>query len=140
AIRTIWNEPGLAGYFGSSRMWRAKGWDDFQKARDRWGAPPLNLVYADTKGDIGWSAAGRTPVRPNWDGLMPVPGDGRYEWAGFLPKAEHPRLYNPASGWVASANQMNHPEGFAHRTCFEWSDGARYARVAEGLEERQRHS
>src|SRR3546814_19965929 len=35
---------------------------------------------------------------------------------------------------------MNHPEGFAHRTCFEWSDGARYARVIEGLEEKDRHS
>ncbi len=79
AIRTIWKEPGLSGYFGSSRMWRAKTWDDFQTARNRWGAPPLNLVYADTSGVVGWSAAGRTPIRPNWDGLLPVPGDGRYE-------------------------------------------------------------
>jgi penicillin G amidase len=60
AVRTIWSEPGTSGYFGSSRMWRAQGWDDFQKARDRWGGPPLNLVYADTKGDIGWAVAAAT--------------------------------------------------------------------------------
>src|SRR3546814_1357803 len=71
---------------------------------------------------------------------MPVPGDGRDDWKGFLDKSEHPRLYNPERGRVASANQMNHPEGFAHRTCFEWSDGARYARVIEGLDEKDRHS
>jgi len=57
AIRTIWGEPGLAGYFGSARMWRAKGWEDFQTARNKWGAPPLNLVYADTSGEVG--CAGR---------------------------------------------------------------------------------
>ncbi len=81
AMRTVWNLPGASGYFGSSRMWRAKSWADFKSGQEAWGTPPLNLVFADTTGDIGWSAAGLTPVRPNWDGLMPVPGDGRYEWA-----------------------------------------------------------
>jgi len=140
ALRTVWTAPGTAAYLASLNFIIATNWNEFVAAMDGWGAPSGNQVYADVDGNIGWIGAGHVPVRPNWDGLMPVPGDGRYEWAGFLPKAEHPRLYNPASGWVASANQMNHPEGFAHRTCFEWSDGARYARVAEGLEERQRHS
>ena len=93
-------------------VWRAKGWDDFQLARNRWGAPPLNLVYADVRGEIGWSAAGRTPVRPNWDGLMPVPGDGRYEWQGFLRLDELPSVFNPKTGYFATANQMNLPQGY----------------------------
>jgi penicillin amidase len=109
AVRTVWNEPGLSGYFGSSRMWRAKSWADFQQARDKWGAPALNLVYADTSGDIGWAAAARTPVRPNWDGLFPVPGDGRYEWAGFLGDGQLPVVKNPAKGFFATANAMNIP-------------------------------
>ncbi len=139
AIRTIWNEPGLAGYFGSSRLWRAKGWDDFQKARDRWGAPPLNLVYADSKGDIGWSAAGRTPVRPNWDGLMPVPGDGRYEWAGFVEDGGLPTAKNPAAGYFATANAMNIPAEPAYprdrrKLGFEWADPSRTQRVHEVLD------
>jgi penicillin amidase len=139
AIRTIWNEPGLAGYFGSSRLWRAKGWEDFQTARDRWGAPPLNLVYADTKGDIGWSAAGRTPVRPNWDGLMPVPGDGRYEWPGFVEDGGLPVVKNPTAGYFATANAMNIPAEPAYprerrKLGFEWADPSRTQRVHEVLD------
>lgn len=136
AIRTIWNEPGLAGYFGSSRMWRAKGWDDFQTARDRWGAPPLNLVYADTKGEIGWSAAGRTPVRPGWDGLTPVPGDGRYEWKGFVEDGGLPVSRNPAAGFFATANAMNIPgepdyPRAKRQLGFEWADPTRTQRIHE---------
>jgi penicillin amidase len=138
AIRTVWNEPGLSGYFGSSRMWRASGWDDFQTARNKWGAPPLNLVYADTSGDIGWSAAGRTPVRPNWDGLMPVPGDGRYEWAGFLADGGLPVSRNPAQGFFATANEMNIPSDPAYprdarKLGFEWADATRSIRIKEVL-------
>lgn len=138
AIRTVWNEPGLSGYFGSSRMWRAKGWDDFTKTRDRWGAPPLNLVYADTKGDIGWAAAGRTPVRPNWDGLMPVPGDGRYEWKGFVEDGGLPVSKNPTAGFFATANAMNIPAEPTYpreqrKLGFEWADPTRSQRIHEVL-------
>ena len=67
AMRTIWNEPGLSGYFGSSRLLMAKNWDEFKAAANAWGAPPLNIVYADVQGNIGWAAAGRAPKRSNWD-------------------------------------------------------------------------
>jgi penicillin G amidase len=136
AIRTIWMEPGLSGYFGSSRMWRAKSWEDFQTARNRWGAPPLNLVYADTSGDIGWAAAGRTPVRRNWDGLMPVPGDGRYEWKGFVEDNGLPVSRNPAKGFFATANEMNIPADYPleqRKLGFEWSDRTRSTRIHEVL-------
>ena len=137
ALRTVWSEPGLSGYFGSSRMWRAKGWDDFQLARNRWGAPPLNLVYADTTGTIGWAAAGRAPVRRNWDGLLPVPGDGRYEWAGFQADNVLPTSKNPAEGYFATANEMNLPTGYpneANRIAFEWTDRSRIGRIKEVLD------
>ncbi|WP_374470047.1 penicillin acylase family protein [Phenylobacterium sp.] len=138
ALRTIWNEPGLAGYYGSSRLWRAKTWSDFQAARDRWGAPPLNLVWAEAGGGIGWSAAGRTPVRPNWDGLMPVPGDGRYEWNGFLADGGLPAVRNPAEGFFATANEMNVPAEPAYpraarKLGFEWADRTRATRIQDVL-------
>lgn len=138
AIRTIWNEPGLAGYFGSSRMWRARSWEDFQLARNRWGAPPLNLVYADTHGDIGWSVAARTPVRKGWDGLMPVPGDGRYEWTGFVEDGGLPAVKNPKEGFFATANAMNIPAEPDYprerrQLGFEWADRSRTERIHEVL-------
>ena len=133
AIRTVWMQPGASGYFGSSRMWRAKSWDDFKAAQDAWGVPPLNLVYAGTSGDVGWSAAGLTPIRPNWDGLMPVPGDGRYEWAGMRPEAELPSVRNPPEGFFATANDMNLPPGYRAPTSYEWADRSRITRIKEVL-------
>ena len=136
AIRTVWNEPGVSGYLGSSRMWRANSWYDFTAGRNAWGAPPLNLVYADTKGNIGWAPGGITPVRPNWDGLMPVPGDGRYEWQGFLSGDLLPSSYNPKEGWFATANEMNLPAGYPadeRKISFEWSDPTRITRIKQVL-------
>jgi penicillin G amidase len=135
AMRTVWNLPGASGYFGSSRLWRARSWADFKAGQEAWGTPPLNLVFADTSGDIGWSAAGLTPVRPNWDGLLPAPGDGRYEWAGMMPESQLPALHNPPRGFVATANQMNLPADYAGRyaTSYEWADRSRITRIEEVL-------
>jgi penicillin amidase len=136
AMRTVWNEPGLSGYFGSSRLLTAKTWDDFKAAGNAWGAPPLNIVYADVNGNIGWAAAGRAPVRKNWDGLMPVPGDGRYEWAGFHGKDVLPSRLNPTEGFLGTANEMNLPAGFPNernRIAFEWTDRSRIDRINELL-------
>ncbi|MEP7210236.1 MAG: penicillin acylase family protein [Alphaproteobacteria bacterium] len=135
AMRTVWNEPGLSGYFGSTWLMQAKSWDDFRAANKVWGAPPQNLIYADTKGNIGWGPSGKTPVRKNWDGLMPVPGDGRYEWAGFQGD-QLPSSYNPTEGFFATANEMNLPEGYpneARRVGFEWTDRSRIDRIKEVL-------
>jgi penicillin amidase len=136
AMRTVWNEPGLAGYFGSSRLLMAKNWEEFKTAANAWGAPPQNLVYADVKGNIGWMASGRTPIRKNWDGLMPVPGDGRYEWAGFHGKDVLPAVFNPAQGYFGTANEMNLPSGYPNeqnKIAFEWGDRSRIDRIYELL-------
>lgn len=136
AMRSVWNEPGLSGYFQSSRILRAASWDQFRDASNNWGAPPLNLVYADDAGNIGWSASARTPVRKNWDGLMPVPGDGRYEWDGFLGPDLLPWLHNPEQGWFGNANEMNLPADYPNeqrKISFEWSDPSRAIRVKEVL-------
>jgi penicillin G amidase len=136
AMRTAWNEPGVAGYFGASRLLGAKNWSDFKAASNAWGAPPLNLVYADTRGNIGWAASGRAPVRKNWDGLLPVPGDGRYEWAGFHGGDVLPSSFNPAQGFFATANEMNLPPGYPNeqnKIAFEWTDRSRINRITELL-------
>jgi penicillin G amidase len=69
---------------------------------------------------------------------LPVPGDGRYEWDGFLDADELPVEFNPPRGWVASANEMNLPEGYPHeekKVGFEWYAPYRYERIAEVLRE-----
>jgi penicillin amidase len=102
----------------------------------QWGAPSENMIFASTAGDIGWIAAGRAPIRPNWDGLLPVPGDGRYEWKGFLTADQLPSVRNPPEGWFASANEMNLPAGYPvaeRKVGFEWSDPSRITRIKQVL-------
>ncbi|HEV7692770.1 MAG TPA: penicillin acylase family protein [Hyphomonadaceae bacterium] len=136
AMRTVWMEPGLSGYFGASRLTHAASWDDFKAASFNWGAPPLNLVYADVKGNVGWAASGRTPARKNWDGLMPVPGDGSYEWQGFFTKDMLPSVLNPKEGFFATANEFNLPKDYPaeeRKVAFEWTDPSRVNRIKEVL-------
>jgi penicillin G amidase len=132
AVRAAWLEPGMAPYLGSIETMRAPDTERFVAALNRWGAPGENLVYADQDGGIGWKAAGLTPVRPNWDGTLPVPGDGRYEWAGFYDMDALPAEVNPARGWIATANEMNLPPGFpADRVITrDWPPPFRAERIA----------
>jgi penicillin amidase len=136
AVRTCWLEPGMAPYFGSVSYMRASNFAEFQRAMLHWGAPTENQVYADAKGNIGWVPGGLAPIRPNWDGLMPVPGDGRYEWAGFWPGDKLPSSYNPTSGYVTTSNEMNLPAGYPYqerKLSFEWTNASRHARIDEVL-------
>ena len=136
AVRACWLEPGMAPYFGSVWYMRAGNFVDFQRAMLHWGAPTENQVYADVKGNIGWIPGGLAPIRPNWDGLMPVPGDGRYEWAGFWPGDKLPSSYNPAAGYVTTSNEMNLPDGYPYqerKLSFEWTNSSRHDRLDEVL-------
>ena len=143
AVRAAWLEPGMAPYFGSIEYMRARGWREFAAALNRWGAPAENQVYADTDGNIGYKAAGLFPRRTNWDGLLPVPGDGRYEWDGFFDADALPVELNPARGYVASANAMNLPADYPiaeRRVGFEWAAPWRAQRIDEVLAAQPRHT
>jgi penicillin amidase len=134
AVRTAWMEPGMAPYLASIDFLHAQNWDQFLAAVNRWGAPTLNQVYADKSGNIGWAPSGLAPKRPNWDGLLPVPGDGRYEWAGFWDRDQLPSAYNPAQGWITTSNEMNLPADYPYKERklgFEWTNGSRHARLTE---------
>ena len=136
ALRTNWSEPGTSGYFGTSELLSAGDWTSFRAAMALWGTPSENMVYADVAGHIGWQAVGRAPIRPNWDGLLPVPGDGRYEWKGFLSLDQLPHVYDPPSGWFASANEMNLPADYPYKerkVAFEWTDPSRIMRIKSVL-------
>lgn len=143
AVRSGWFEAGMAPYFGSINYMFAKNFQEFKLALLHWGAPAENQVYADVKGNIGWVSGGLAPVRPNWDGLLPVPGDGRYEWAGFLAGDKLPWVYNPQQAWFASANEMNLPPDYPYRERklgFEWPSADRYKRLSEVLSKPGKHS
>jgi penicillin G amidase len=141
ALRWIGSEPGGAAYLGALSAARAKDWKEFLTAMARFKSPAENMVYADTAGNVGWIAAGAAPVRANWTGLLPVPGDsGQYEWNGFVPIAELPQSYNPARHFLATANNKpadnkivppNDPKPIA----YDWADSFRVQRIGQMLSE-----
>jgi penicillin G amidase len=133
AVRAAWLQPGAAPYLGSMDYMRAPDCDAFVAAMSRWGAPGENQVYAAPDGTIGWQPAGLVPRRPNWDGTLPVPGDGRYEWDGFLDVGELPGERDPGRGWIATANQYNLPAGYDKTITYDWYPDLRYRRIAQVL-------
>ncbi len=143
AVRAAWLEPGMAPYFGSIEYMRAQDFRTFVGALNRWGAPSENQVYADVDGDIGYKPAGRFPKRNNWDGLLPVPGDGGYEWDGYFDMDVLPEEYNPERGFSGTANAMSLPADYpidTYRVGFEWSAPWRYKRLWEVLENQPKHT
>ena len=135
AVRAAWMEQGGAPYLASLRMNQARTWEEFRDACSYNRMPAENMVWADRTGTIGWQAAGIQPLRRNWSGLLPVPGDGRYEWDGFLPINALPHEVNPARGFIATANHYLFPNDYPWTEAlhFTWADPYRASRIAELL-------
>lgn len=132
ALRTCWSDPGMAPYMASLKVMRATNHAEYVAALESWGTPSVNHIFADTQGNIAWHPSGATPIRPNWNGLLPVPGDGRFEWAGYVPASRMPRSVNPDKGFIATANEMNLPEGWEQTgdpIGYEWLDRSRSQRI-----------
>ncbi len=137
-LRAAWLEEGAAPYLASLRIDQAASWSEFREACRSFLTPSENMVWADVDGHIGWQAVGLAPIRRKWDGLVPVPGDGRYEWAGFLPVLDLPHMADPKRGWIATANQDNLPPNYRNTIGFQWTDPFRFNRIDEVLDSDRR--
>jgi penicillin G amidase len=135
AVRAGWMEIGGSPYLASLRMDQATSWEEFRDASSYSNIPGENMVWADRDGTIGWQAVGIAPVRRNWSGLVPVPGDGRYEWDGYLPIRAKPHRSNPPEGFLATANNELIPRDYPYMDAvgFTWTDPYRWLRIVEVL-------
>lgn len=135
AVRAGWLEVGCSPYLASLRMNQAKNWEEFREACSFSRIPGENMIWADRKGTIGWQAVGISPIRPNWTGLVPVTGDGRYEWAGYLNIKQLPNKSNPTENYIVTANDNLTPENFPYRNAigWEWASPYRAHRIEEVL-------
>ncbi|MDW8137112.1 MAG: penicillin acylase family protein [Bacteroidota bacterium] len=138
ALRAAWLEVGAAPYLASLRINQARSWEEFQAACRYFRTPPENLIWADRSGRIGWQAVGIVPVRRSGSGLLPVPGDGRYEWEGFLAPEFLPYEVDPPRGWIATANEENLPARYPIATAYSWAEPFRMARIQEVLSQNRR--
>lgn len=137
AVSATWLYPGANGMLANIGINLSSDWESFRKAL-KLHTSPTNFTYADTDGNIGWQAAGGLPERRNgYDGLLPAPGDGRYDWKGLQPLDALPNSFNPARGWFGTSNELNLPADYPYEercVSYEWKDPYRYQRVAEVLQ------
>lgn len=142
AMQCAWLEPGGAPYMASLRMDQATNWTEFREACSYSHLPGENMVWIDRSGDIGWQVVGIAPIRKDWSGLVPVPGDGRFEWSGYLPIKSLPNVRNPEKGFWATANENLVPADYPHKDAvgLSWADTYRADRVNEVLSSGKKHS
>ncbi len=113
---------------------RARNWDDFRAALRLWDVPSQNFVYADVEGNIGYQMPGNIPIRAQGDGSVPVPGwTGEHEWTGYIPFDELPFVLNPATHFVATANNAVVPTTYKYLLSSDWSAPFRAQRITDLL-------
>ncbi len=109
---------------------QASNFTQFRAALSTFWGPTQNFEYADKAGNIGYQAAGRVPVRRNFDGDFPLDGaSGNFEWDGYIPYEQMPVVYNPPSGIVASANQKTFPPDFPYNVPGTFADKYRVTQI-----------
>lgn len=113
----------------------AKDFDDFRGAAALFDVPAQNLIYADVDGNIGYQTPGKLPIRGAGDGSMPQPGwDSAYAWQGYIPFEELPVSYNPAEGYIVTANNAIVGPDYKYFLTNDWDYGWRAARIDELLQ------
>lgn len=115
---------------------RSQNWDDFQEAVSYFEAGKQNVLYADVDGNIGYIMSGKVPVRAGGDGSIPVPGwNDNFRWTGFIPYEDVPRVFNPAQGFIVTANNPQvRAEDYPYLIARFQDLGQRAQRITEMIE------
>lgn len=123
------------------RLANAGSFEEFREAGRGLECPGQNLAYADVDGHIGYQCTGRYPVRRAGDGTQPAPGwTDSHEWEGWVPFEELPWSKDPERGYLVTANNRPHDESYPHLIGNDFHAPHRAARIAERIEEIERHT
>ncbi|MFF1548622.1 penicillin acylase family protein [Streptomyces sp. NPDC058291] len=115
-------------------MDKAKDWEGFRKAAAKFDVPSQNLVYADTENNIGYQLPGKIPTRAKGEtGAVPTDGwKSKDQWTGYIKFAELPNEYNPARGYIVTANQAVVDEDeYPYTLTTDWGYGTRSQRITD---------
>ncbi|MDJ0793698.1 MAG: penicillin acylase family protein [Woeseiaceae bacterium] len=96
--------------------------------------PPQNFVTGDAGGNIGWTIAGRIPRKADFDPMLPADWSETHGWQGWLDPSEYPRVMNPESGRIWTANaRVTDAEALRIVGDGGYDLGARARQIRDGL-------
>jgi len=126
------------GLYGSTvleafyEMNTAENSDDFLAGVKKFSSPAQNVVFADKQGNIGYFPAGKIPIRGKGNGEIPQIARGSSDvWQGFFKEDEKPYLFNPAKGYVVTANNPVLPDTAMPIYAKTWIPSFRADRIDE---------
>jgi penicillin amidase len=123
------------------RIGLAEDWDSFIAILRDFHAPQQNIVFADIYGNIGYFAPGRVPIRRSGNGWMPSIGwTGEHDWVGFIPPAALPRLFNPRSGRIVTANNKIVGPNYPYYITRDWTAPHRANQIGALLDAEAQHT
>ena len=95
----------LEGFYG---LGTAHNLEKARSAAELIHAPGLNIMYANSKGDIAWWAAAKLPIRPKHvnSKLILDGASGKDDQLGSYDFSHNPQQINPKSGLIYSANNQ----------------------------------
>src|SRR5690606_24352472 len=125
--------------FAALSMNKANNWTEFKEALRYFTVPGQNFVYADVDGNIGYVCAAKLPLRNNPSPTLIYDGTtDQFDWKGFVPYDEMPKLFNPPQNYIASANNKT-VENFPYHISNIWEPSSRIDRITELLNSKKNH-
>ncbi len=112
----------------------ARTWSEFTEGLKLFAGPSQNFVYADVDGNIGYWCAGKIPIHAKPHPMLPLPGwERESQWKGYIPFRMLPHLFNPPSGYIASANNKLADDNYPYTISDLWEPPARIQRLRDIL-------
>nr|CAG4710185.1 unnamed protein product [Naegleria fowleri] len=115
----------------------SKNWDEFKTNVNGMTSIVFNFAYLDVYGNIGYKLSGLIPIRrEGHTGRYIVRGDTKaWDYSGYLPTNQNPELFNPAKGYVSSANNRVVPPGYPILVSANYFFYYRQERIQELMDE-----
>lgn len=121
------------------RLNRARNWKEFCAALSTYAGAPQNHVYADVDGHIGYYGARYIPIRNSGDGSVPYDGStDAGEWTGFIPFEKLPHVFDPPSGYIATANARIVGKDYPYFISHSWAGPYRQKRINDLLRQNKK--
>lgn len=126
--------------YAISRLMRAKSAREADESLKLMKLPNWNLVFADTRGNIGYRQVGLVPRRKSGTYGLLDPTKPKQLWDGFLKDHETAALLNPKRGFIATANNRTFPIHFPFFLGHAFVEGYRAKRIEALIRKTPKHT